>query len=184
MRDEEEVYRPSIGDEYFPNVSAAQYMKVPNGYGEHVNRLAESAHDTVHRLHHKAMEKRRFSDNGEEEALDAEIRRFVTSELPAAFEDVGRHIEQARGYEQDIAEDRFFGESNAIEWGLSQDERPEEEQEFLENYRTAEGHYRSLFEGLDNKVGEDTLVEFIGEEYGIDMWDILPDVPEPRPDVR
>lgn len=184
MSDEEEVYRPSIGDEYFPNVSAAQYMKVPNGYGEHVKRLAESAHDTVHRLHHRAMEKRRFSEDVEEEVLDAEIRRFVTREVPEAFEDIGSHIQQAREYERDIAEDRFFGESTAVEWGLSQDERPDEEQDFLENYRVAEGHYRSLFEALDNQVGEDTLVEFVEEEYGIDMIDVLPDVPEPRPDVR
>lgn len=183
MSDEEPL--PEIGDAYNSEFEAAAYMQIPNGYGEHVERLAEAAHDTVHRLYRKALEKSNYSDEGDEEVLDAEIRRLVTREVPAAFNDVATHISQAREFEEDIAEDSFYGESNAIEWGLSQDERPEKEQRFIDNHREAERYYRSLFEALDNPVGsEGNMVEFIDEEYDIDLLDIIPEVPEPRPDMR
>lgn len=184
MSQDGDVSGAFIDDDYSSEFEAAQYMHIPNGYGEHVERLTETAHDTVHRLYQKVLEKNSYGGDSDVEALDAEIRRLTTREVPTAFNDVGNHISQAREFEEDIAEDRFYGESNAIEWGLSQDERPEKEQDFLENYREAESHYRSLFEALDSSVGDETLVEFVGEEYGIDLLDIIPEVPEPRPDVR
>jgi len=173
-----------IGEAYNSEFEAAQYMQIPNGYGDHIERLTESAQDTVHKLYQKLLEKNSYGGS-DQEALDAEIERLVTSDIPSAFNDIGNHISQAREFEEDIAEDRFYGESNAIEWGLSQDERPEKEQDFIENHREAEGHYRSLFETLDNPVGsEENMVEFIEEEYGIDLADVIPEVPEPRPDMR
>lgn len=173
-----------IGEAYNSEFEAAQYMQIPNGYGDHIERLTESAQDTVHRLYQKLLEKNSYGGS-DQEALDAEIERLVTSDIPSAFNDIGNHISQAREFEEDIAEDRFYGETNAIEWGLSQDERPEKEQDFIENHREAEGHYRSLFETLDNPVGsEENMVEFIEEEYDINLLDVIPEVPEPRPDMR
>lgn len=173
-----------LGDDYSSEFEGAPYMQIPNGYGEHVERLTEAAHDTVHRLYQKVMEKNSYSDN-DPEALDAEIGRLVMKEVPCAFNDVGVHINKAREFEEDIAEDRFYGEGNVTEWGLSQNERPEKEREFIEHHREAEGHYRSLFEALDNPVGrDDTLAEFVEDEYDIDLLDVIPEVPEPRPDVR
>ncbi|MFB6192953.1 MAG: hypothetical protein ABEK00_01775 [Candidatus Nanohaloarchaea archaeon] len=176
-RDQRGLPEPRITDEYNSEISAAKYMQIPRGFGKEVERTTQAVHDTIHFLYQKALD----GKNGGE--VDSQIRRLMEDEVPEAVEEAGEMIEQAREYEREIAEDRFFGESTAVEWGLSQDEIPEREQDFLEHYRRAEGNYRSIFEAFDSPMGGQNLVEFLEDEYGLkDDW--LPEVPEPRPGLR
>ncbi|WEL23822.1 hypothetical protein [Candidatus Nanohalovita haloferacivicina] len=173
-----------LADNYNSEIEAASYMQIPNGYGEHVRRITEAAYDTASRLRRKVIEKRSFEEIDNPELLDVEIRNLALNGLQAAIEDASTHIEQAREYETEIGTDYWFGESNDFEWTLSRDARPEKEENFLENYRIAEGHYRSIFEALDQEVEGQNVVEFLEEKYDINLNNILPEVAEPRMNRR
>lgn len=174
----------NLADNYNSEIKAAKYMRIPNNYGKHVERIAEAAYETAARLRRKVMEKTTFEHADNPELLDVEIRKLALDEIPVALEDVSEHVEQAREYEEEIAMDDWFGESSSAEWVISRDEMPKEEQDFLDSYRKAEDHYRSIFEALSQETGEGTVVEFLEEEYGIDINEVLPEVLEPRMNRR
>jgi len=161
--------------------SGAPWMNIPRNYGKHLMRLAESVEDTMNKLYGTAVERRRKDRNDEEAGeLDEELIDFMMQDVPAALEDLGNEIERARELEASIArDDDYFGEGSNIEYHLSQDARPDQEADFLENYRRAEGMYRSVLQKFDKQIDGMELNEYLKSRYDLEPLETV-DLPVPR----
>lgn len=158
----------------------APWMNIRRGYGEHLMKLAESVEDTVNSLYGRAVERRRKDRNGKEaEDLDEEIKEFIEDDVTAALEDLGSEIENARELERAIAEDEYFGEGSQVDYHLNQDEIPEREQEFLENYRKAEGMYRNVLQKFEKEIDSMEMTSYLEARYDLDFMDKV-DIAVPR----
>lgn len=143
--------------------------------GEYLVRLAESVNDTVERFYLRSQDKRALdTEDLSDGELDKELVYLATQYVPEALEDLGSKIEEARSIERALE-----GRNTDLEH-LD----PEEEADFLEGYREAEGIYREVFQQLGRHVDGQPVSEFIEDSYHVNPVDSVGDLPEPRPDFR
>ncbi len=160
--------------------SGAPWMNIRQDHGKHLMKLAESVEDTINSLYGRATERRRKDRNGkQDEELDEELTSFIENDALAALEDLGKEIEKARELEKDIGTDRYFGEGSHVDYHLSQDEIPEREKEFLDNYRKAETMYRHVLKKFEKGIDGMELNAYLEDRYGVDLLDEA-DLPVPR----
>lgn len=144
--------------------------------GDRLVFMAESVKDTVDRLYVKSRDKRALDTKGISDGdLDKELVYLVTQYVPEALEDLGDAIGEARDIEKALEGKSSIGIEHLD---------PEDEKEFLESYREAEGIYREVFQQLGRRVDGRPVIEFVDEHYRQNLYEDVGDVPEPRPDSR
>ncbi|QKQ98957.1 hypothetical protein GKQ38_05600 [Candidatus Nanohaloarchaea archaeon] len=140
------------------------------GYSKDLVEQAEEVRELVNSTYQKAMDRRNLDNRGiDDEGLDEELVTAMALEIPEAVEELGREIERAREVERSIAGPGDTEVSDSIY-----------EEEFLENYREAEGVYREVFQQMDQPVGGRNMVEYLDNRYRIDFVDCFKEVPDPR----
>lgn len=144
--------------------------------GDHLVRLAESVNDTVETFYQKAKDKRELDNKGISDGeVDKEVVYLATQYVPEAVENLGDAIGEARDIEEALEGKNGIGIEHLD---------PEEEEEFLESYREAEGLYREVFQQLGRYIEGQPVTEFVDDRYHVNPEDSISEVPDPRPDFR
>lgn len=143
--------------------------------GDYLVRLAESVNDTVEPFYLRSQDKRALdTEDLSDGSLDKELVYLAVEYVPEALEDLGDAISEARGIERALEGTR--SDLDHVD--------PEEEREFLESYREAEGIYREIFQQLGREVDGRPVSEFIDDSYDVNPIDAVGNLPEPRLDFR
>lgn len=143
--------------------------------GRDLTLYAEAVCETIEHMYQKAMNKHRYERKGISDGeLDKELVHLLAQDVPEAVEELGDRLEEARELEENIQ----GSTPDTIDYS---DGRVED---FIENYREAEGLYRHAFELMGREVGGQSLPEFLDDQYRMDFMDNVMEVPDPRADHR